>query len=86
MPEGVDWPHEVKFDGWRVQLHVEGGRHALPYERHGLHKALSSLKPMIERRRLSACFGTGASAAAASIRISNRYSLRWRGDRRSDRS
>ena len=24
-PTGRDWLHEVKFDGWRVQIHVSGG-------------------------------------------------------------
>ena len=24
-PAGPDWLHEVKFDGWRLQLHVENG-------------------------------------------------------------
>ena len=23
-PTGERWPHEVKFDGWRVQLHLDG--------------------------------------------------------------
>ncbi len=25
-PEGAGWIHEVKFDGWRMQLNVKGGR------------------------------------------------------------
>jgi bifunctional non-homologous end joining protein LigD len=25
-PEGAGWLHEIKFDGWRMQLHVAGGR------------------------------------------------------------
>src|SRR3954471_4919428 len=25
-PTGAEWIHEVKFDGYRMQVHVEGGR------------------------------------------------------------
>jgi len=24
-PDGAEWLHEVKFDGFRAQVHVEGG-------------------------------------------------------------
>jgi bifunctional non-homologous end joining protein LigD len=34
-PEGGDWLHEVKFDGYRIQAHVSGGRTTL-YTRSGL--------------------------------------------------
>jgi len=25
-PDGAGWIHEIKFDGWRMQLNVVGGR------------------------------------------------------------
>ncbi|MEW9806064.1 DNA ligase D [Mesorhizobium sp. ZMM04-5] len=34
-PEGGDWLHEVKFDGYRIQAHVSGGKTTL-YTRSGL--------------------------------------------------
>ncbi len=34
-PSGKDWLHEVKFDGYRMQLHVEGGKAKL-FTRKGL--------------------------------------------------
>ena len=33
-PGGPDWLHEVKFDGWRMQLHVEQGDAAI-YSKNG---------------------------------------------------
>ena len=33
-PAGPDWLHEVKFDGWRMQLHVDGKDVAL-YSKNG---------------------------------------------------
>jgi ATP-dependent DNA ligase len=33
-PEGADWLHEVKFDGWRAQLHKDGDAVAV-YSRNG---------------------------------------------------
>jgi len=33
-PTGPEWFHEVKFDGWRAQLHVDGDAHAL-YSKNG---------------------------------------------------
>lgn len=33
-PAGPEWLHEVKFDGWRAQLHVAGGAGRL-YSRNG---------------------------------------------------
>lgn len=34
-PEGEGWIHEIKFDGWRMQLNVAGGR-AVWWTRNGL--------------------------------------------------
>ena len=33
-PEGEEWPHEVKFDGWRVQLH-KVGREIIVFSKNG---------------------------------------------------
>ena len=33
-PVGAEWLHEVKFDGFRVQVHVEGGNVTI-YSRRG---------------------------------------------------
>ena len=33
-PAGPDWLHEVKFDGWRMQLHVDC-KQARLYRKHG---------------------------------------------------
>ncbi|TXH36380.1 MAG: DNA ligase D [Rhodospirillaceae bacterium] len=34
-PSGTDWVHEIKFDGYRIQMHVEKGKVTL-YSRRGL--------------------------------------------------
>jgi bifunctional non-homologous end joining protein LigD len=34
-PQGAGWAHEIKFDGYRIQLHVEGGKAQL-FTRKGL--------------------------------------------------
>ena len=34
-PTGREWLHEVKFDGWRAQLHLAGGK-ATVYSRNGV--------------------------------------------------
>jgi bifunctional non-homologous end joining protein LigD len=48
-PEGSDWLHEVKFDGWRMQLHVEQGDAAL-YSKNGTDytKRFGALRDTIE--------------------------------------
>ena len=35
VPAGSQWLHEIKFDGYRMQVHVEGGR-ATFYTRNSL--------------------------------------------------
>jgi bifunctional non-homologous end joining protein LigD len=47
-PAGPDWLHEVKFDGWRMQLHVEQGDAAL-YSKNGTDytKRFSALRDTI---------------------------------------
>ena len=49
-PTGPEWLHEVKFDGWRVQLHVENGSATL-YSKNGTDytKRFRSLRLTIER-------------------------------------
>jgi bifunctional non-homologous end joining protein LigD len=34
-PKGDQWLHEIKYDGYRVQLHVNGGKKKV-YTRNGL--------------------------------------------------
>ena len=48
-PAGPDWLHEVKFDGWRMQLHVEQGEAAL-YSKNGTdyRKRFRALRDTIE--------------------------------------
>jgi bifunctional non-homologous end joining protein LigD len=48
-PEGPEWVHEVKFDGWRMQLHVEQGDAAI-YSKNGTDytKRFRALKSTIE--------------------------------------
>ena len=48
-PIGPDWIHEVKFDGWRAQVHVEDGS-ATIYSRNGadLTRQFRALKPVID--------------------------------------
>lgn len=48
LPEGPGWLHEVKFDGWRAQVHVEQGEATL-YSKSGADytKRFRSLRPLI---------------------------------------
>ena len=48
-PAGADWIHEVKFDGWRAQIHVEGGS-ATIYSKNGADytKRFRALRNTIE--------------------------------------
>jgi bifunctional non-homologous end joining protein LigD len=68
-PHGSDWLHEVKHDGWRAQLHVDGDR-ATVYSRNGrdlsrrfrsICNALSELhvRSIIIDVELVACDDTG---------------------------
>jgi len=49
-PAGPDWLHEVKFDGWRMQIHVEQGDAAL-YSKNGTDytKRFRALKSTVDR-------------------------------------
>jgi bifunctional non-homologous end joining protein LigD len=48
-PVGEDWIHEVQFDGWRAQVHVEDGE-ATIFSRTGadLTRRFRALKPVID--------------------------------------
>jgi bifunctional non-homologous end joining protein LigD len=47
-PAGPDWLHEVKFDGWRAQVHIEQGE-ATIYSKSGadITKRFRSLRPLL---------------------------------------
>jgi len=47
-PLGAEWLHEVKFDGWRAQLHIDEGEGTL-YSKSGADytKRFRSLRPLI---------------------------------------
>ena len=53
-PAGSNWLHEVKFDGWRMQLHVEEGAATL-YSKNGADftKRFRALRPTIGASRSS---------------------------------
>ena len=58
-PLGNDWLHEVKFDGFRVQIHIGGGR-AIMFSRNGkdLTNRFSALRPVLSEvaaNNASAC-------------------------------
>jgi len=48
-PEGPDWIHEVKFDGWRAQVHVNDGE-ATVYSRKGadITRRFRSIRSVVE--------------------------------------
>ena len=46
-PSGVDWIHEIKYDGYRIQLHIDGDERKA-FTRNG-HDWISVLR---HRRRL----------------------------------
>jgi hypothetical protein len=49
VPAGARWIHEIKFDGYRVQVHIRGGQSP------GLHapgQRLEQPLPQDRRRRL----------------------------------
>jgi bifunctional non-homologous end joining protein LigD len=45
-PRGEQWLHEVKFDGWRIQLHKHGGS-AAAYTKN-CHNHSSRVRWMVE--------------------------------------
>ena len=49
-PAGPDWIHEVKFDGWRMQLHVDDDQ-AFLYSKNGTDytKRFRALQPILQR-------------------------------------
>jgi ATP-dependent DNA ligase len=38
-PAGDKWLHEIKYDGYRIQIHLNGGRRKV-YTRNGLDQAV----------------------------------------------
>jgi bifunctional non-homologous end joining protein LigD len=50
LPAGPEWLHEVKFDGWRMQLHVDDDQ-AFLYSKNGTDytKRFRALQPILER-------------------------------------
>jgi bifunctional non-homologous end joining protein LigD len=52
-PTGPEWIHEVKFDGWRVQVHVDEGEPAI-YSKSGADytRRFRSLRPILESIRV----------------------------------
>ena len=49
-PAGPEWLHEVKFDGWRAQVHIEAGAATL-YSKNGadITRRFRSLRPALAR-------------------------------------
>jgi bifunctional non-homologous end joining protein LigD len=49
-PVGDEWIHEVKFDGWRAQVHIEDGAATL-YSKNGadITRRFRSLRPALAR-------------------------------------
>ena len=49
-PAGPEWIHEVKFDGWRAQVHIEDGAATL-YSKNGadITRRFRSLRPALAR-------------------------------------
>jgi bifunctional non-homologous end joining protein LigD len=45
-PRGEHWVHEVKFDGWRIQLHKDGST-AAAFTKNGYDHS-SRVRPMLE--------------------------------------
>jgi bifunctional non-homologous end joining protein LigD len=45
-PRGEQWLHEIKFDGWRIQLHKHGGS-AAAFTRNG-HDHSSRVRWMVD--------------------------------------
>jgi bifunctional non-homologous end joining protein LigD len=84
-PIGSEWIHEVKFDGWRVQIHVDEGE-ATIYSKNGADYAgrFRSLRPVLENIRvknaiidceLIACDETGLPNSRALMQLGDRATL-----------
>ena len=79
-PAGPDWLHEVKFDGWRAQIHIEDGAATL-YSKNGadITRRFSSLRPALARVEsavvdceLIACDETGMPSFRSLMNLGNK--------------
>lgn len=52
-PVGDEWQHEIKFDGFRVQVHLNGGDGARLFSRHGHDVTRSFSRALMPLRSLS---------------------------------
>jgi ATP dependent DNA ligase domain len=82
-PRGPDWLHEAKFDGWRIQLHKDGGlvrlytKNGYDCTRHfgGLTRRLSSSAAVRKCRAWKSSRPRGSKAVTsplAPLRLSQR--------------
>jgi ATP-dependent DNA ligase len=58
-PRGEQWLHEIKFDGWRIQLHKHGGS-AAAFTKNG-HDHSSRVRWMVDALLASSNFGSDGS-------------------------
>jgi ATP-dependent DNA ligase len=84
-PTGPGWLHEVKFDGWRIQLHVENGAYTL-YSKNGADytRRFSGLRDVVSQIRvksavidceLVACDDAGMPCFRTLMELGNRATL-----------
>jgi bifunctional non-homologous end joining protein LigD len=84
-PTGPEWIHEVKFDGWRVQVHVDDGEAAI-YSKNGADytRRFPSLGPVLNDIRvknavldceLVACDETGMPNFRTLMELGDRTNL-----------
>jgi ATP-dependent DNA ligase len=84
-PTGPEWLHEVKFDGWRAQLHVENGAYTL-YSKNGTDytKRFNGLRDVVSNIRvksaiidceLVACDDNGMPCFRTLMQLGNRATL-----------
>jgi bifunctional non-homologous end joining protein LigD len=82
-PQGYEWLHEVKFDGWRVQLH-KYGKFVQLYTRGG-HKAarrFSDLVAALARIPARSCVIDGEVVACNTRGLPDFHALHFRRDGR----
>ncbi|CAA2141395.1 hypothetical protein [Hyphomicrobium sp. ghe19] len=84
-PTGPEWLHEIKFDGWRTQLHVEDGSYTL-YSKNGADftkrfRQLAGVVETLQVRRaiidceLIACDESGMPCFQTLMTLGNRATL-----------
>ena len=76
-PNGPDWVHEIKLDGWRLQVRVEDGTATLP------HQERPRLQPQLSRTGIAEDDASALTSAAANVRTSESYPTLeiWQGKR-----